>query len=113
MFEAGRGPQGKHMRQFWAGVGAGLVMLSAVAGAATVERFVKDMQLQGYVDAFRNQPVTGCPAIPAGIKGGGSYVAYVVKSYLKAVRDDFWPVEQDVQAAPGAASCPFHAKPSV
>jgi uncharacterized protein YfaS (alpha-2-macroglobulin family) len=37
------------MRQFWAGVGAGLALWSAVAGAATVERFVP----QGEVRSVR------------------------------------------------------------
>ncbi len=57
----------------------------------TVAAFTREMGLQPYVDAVTDQPVTGCPAIPAGATGIGSYVSYVVKEYVGAVRRDFWP----------------------
>lgn len=76
---------------------------------ATVSQFVQDMQLQPFVDAYSNQPVTGCPAIPSSIKGLGSYVGYVVKEFIGVVRHDFWPVKDAVSPAVSSiAQCPFH-----
>lgn len=92
--------------EFQQGAGGNLEVSEGAVDQDAVLAKIREIGMSEYIELHATRPATGCPVLRSNTGAGVSLVGFAVKTFMKAVSNDFWPQPKEV------AACPYHRSPN-